>query len=626
MAPVSDESLRSELQRFARETLHNELSAMETRLKAAMREHFHPARRTSDSESSEMHAPRTSIESIGELSEGGLWAEHPSLALGPQHQWIQRGRRMSIASSETSRGSKPSRKMNAEGYVAFRQDGASRDPSREPQDNLSAAQKAEQNFDPARRTVQFSPEDAHQSRYRQAGGSRYSFDFTSTVDILDWRNHTQRDQSSSIKPSLFSNSSTTTLVDSENEEHERTWNAYVNTRLAMTSGVAIILNVILIGIETDYMARNWVAQPPKVCGILENVFCFYFLVELVYRIYRGGFAFFQGGWNLFDTLTVALQVLEVLTSEISWAFVADYHNRLASSHVGVVRMMRVFRLIRVMRFIRILSAFSALRMMVVSIMDSVRSLVWTIVLILLAMFITSVYFTQMVTDHKVSQMDKTTVEERARMMNLEDPRLLEFYGTLDRTMLTLYQTISEGIHWDAAMEPLRVHCSAWMPVSFSLYVAFVTFAMLNVITGVFVESAIQTANEDKKKVLLDNMRSVFQDADMDNSGSITWDEFKSQLENPQLQSFLGAVDLDLREAENLFHLLDVHGRKEIDFDDFVSGAMKIHGFAKAIDLATFMHEFIRHEKRVEKGLDLLYGQLKFLEHSSSPLWASTTAP
>jgi len=346
----------------------------------------------------------------------------------------------------------------------------------------------------------------------------------------------------------------------------------------------------------------------------------------VYRIYRGGFAFFQGGWNLFDTLTVALQVLEVLTSEISWAFVADYHNRLASSHVGVVRMMRVFRLIRVMRFIRILSAFSALRMMVVSIMDSVRSLVWTIVLILLAMFITSVYFTQMVTDHKVSQMDKTTVEERARMMNLEDPRLLEFYGTLDRTMLTLYQTISEGIHWDAAMEPLRVHCSAWMPVSFSLYVAFVTFAMLNVITGVFVESAIQTANEDKKKVLLDNMRSVFQDADMDNSGSITWDEFKSQLENPQLQSFLGAVDLDLREAENLFHLLDVHGRKEIDFDDFVSGAMKIHGFAKAIDLATFMHEFIRHEKRVEKGLDLLYGQLKFLEHSSSPLWASTTAP
>lgn len=378
-----------------------------------------------------------------------------------------------------------------------------------------------------------------------------------------------------------------------------------SSRFVMISGSAIVLNIFMIGIETDYMARHWESRPPIVFRALDTLFCMYFLIEILLRIVAYGAYFFCSWWNMFDLITVVLQLGEEVTSHLSENALLHLHGTLAQGHVGVVRVMRIFRLIRVMRFIRILSAFSALRMLVVSIIDSLRSLVWTLVLIFLAMFITSVYFTQIVTDHKLKHMGDRQLDE--------DDNLLIFYGTLDRTMLTLYQTISEGLHWDVAMEPLRSHCSPWMALVFSLYIAFVTFAMLNVITGVFVESAIQTANDDKKKVLMYQMRQLFLEADVDNSGTISWEEFKEQLENPQLQSFLRVVDLDKQEAEDLFRLLDVNGEDEISADEFVHGALRIHGFAKAIDLATFMHDYHRHARRVERGLDVIYGQVKTMQ-------------
>lgn len=628
MTTVSESFLQLELKRFGELTLRNELQEMENRLKVAILE-SRPA--ISDSRcfpyvghtgSQESARPGGSLisEDTVDMVDSSEILRLDSKDSCNEVTWMKNGRRVSrsqsekssdlrrrrqqkILSSQVGSSQVASPRYNSQGYTAMRHSHAS---------SVQVGSESGEGSEGSKHLrFQEVPEES----------AIVSYPSFASNESMEFKARTHRDEgSTSLSHSMFVKTSVSSFVDMDAEEEQRSWSAFVSSsRFAMISGGAIVLNVILIGIETDYMARNWTARPPLACTILDAVFCLYFLAELVFRIWSFGLQFFYVSWNLFDSLTVALQVGEVLTSELSTSFMTTYQDHVTSSHIGVIRMMRVFRLIRVMRFIRILSAFSSLRMMVVSIMDSLRSLVWTIVLILLAMFITSVYFTQMVTDHKMSLTDDIPIEERKRnfVKSANGSQLLELYGTLPRTMLTLYQTISDGLHWDGAMEPLRVNCSAWMPIVYSLYIAFVTFAMLNVITGVFVESAIQTANEDKKKVLLDQMRQIFVDADADQSGSITWEEFQDQLENPQLQSFLRAVDLDTQEAENLFHLLDVHGNKEIDSDDFVHGAMRIHGFAKAIDLATFMHEFNRHAKRVEKGLEILYGHIRILERSWS---------
>ena len=66
--------------------------------------------------------------------------------------------------------------------------------------------------------------------------------------------------------------------------------------------------------------------------------------------------------------------------------------------------------------------------------------------------------------------------------------LIRFFGSLPRTMMTLYQGISGGIDWYNAVEVL-------MPVSpiceyvFSAYVFFTVFCCLNIITALFVDNA-----------------------------------------------------------------------------------------------------------------------------------------
>merc|ERR1712187_887005 len=49
-------------------------------------------------------------------------------------------------------------------------------------------------------------------------------------------------------------------------------------------------------------------------------------------------------------------------------------------------------------------------------------------------------------------------------------------------------------------------------------------------------------------------------------------------------------------ARALFHLLDVEETGEIDAELIVASCMRLHGHAKAIELAAFMHEYRRSQK------------------------------
>jgi len=92
-------------------------------------------------------------------------------------------------------------------------------------------------------------------------------------------------------------------------------------------------------------------------------------------------------------------------------------------------------------------------------------------------------------------------------------------------------------------------------------------------------------------LLINQMRSLFEGADLDHSGTISWAEFQSQLDMPELQTYLKAIDLHQEEARELFKLLDCDGSGEIDAVDFVNGCLRLHGSAKAIDFAAFLNEY-----------------------------------
>lgn len=55
--------------------------------------------------------------------------------------------------------------------------------------------------------------------------------------------------------------------------------------------------------------------------------------------------------------------------------------------------------------------------------------------------------------------------------------------------MALFQTITGGLEWRELVTPLMRHISPGLGVVFVLYVTFTSLALMNVVTGVFVETA-----------------------------------------------------------------------------------------------------------------------------------------
>lgn len=342
------------------------------------------------------------------------------------------------------------------------------------------------------------------------------------------------------------------------------------------SGALVILNAVTIGVQTDYMARYNCESTPPFFRFVEFVFCMVFSAEILLRIgvYKLKFFWMSGWrWNLFDALLVALQLMEEGLTLIVGAS--------AGFNFSFMRILRILRLVRIIRIVRVLRLITELRTIISSIAGSMKSLAWTVVLLFLMIYVVGVYLTQLVLDHRITLTGVLTEEEIA---------LSTYYGSLILSILSLFQSISGGIDWKDLTSPLINQISPLTGFVFSLYIAFAVLALLNVVTGVFVESAMKAAKEDHERNMISQVKRLFSSADIHNHGTVSWAEFANQLGNEDMQEFFKIIDVDISEARGVFHLLDVDDSGTIDLMEFLNGCLGLHGPAKAIDLSTLMYE------------------------------------
>merc|ERR1719433_2363776 len=77
-----------------------------------------------------------------------------------------------------------------------------------------------------------------------------------------------------------------------------------------------------------------------------------------------------------------------------------------------------------------------------------------------------------------------------------------FWGSLPRSMFTLFKSITGGISWHECVVPLQD--LGWLYVTlFTTFIAFSVFAVMNVVTAVFCQSAIESAQSDRDLVTMD---------------------------------------------------------------------------------------------------------------------------
>lgn len=143
---------------------------------------------------------------------------------------------------------------------------------------------------------------------------------------------------------------------------------------------------------------------------------------------------------------------------------------------------------------RLFRYVSALRTLALCIVSTIGSLIWTLVLLVLLFYTFGVILTQLVSDHCRDQVVMTTGDVNAVPQCTDD--LQRYWASVPESMLTLFLAISGGMSWEDAFGPLRT-ASELACAFMILYIVIAVFAVLNVVTGVFCTTAIESANADK---------------------------------------------------------------------------------------------------------------------------------
>mmetsp|Transcript_71542 Transcript_71542/g.130488 ORF Transcript_71542/g.130488 Transcript_71542/m.130488 type:complete len:137 (+) Transcript_71542:3-413(+) len=126
--------------------------------------------------------------------------------------------------------------------------------------------------------------------------------------------------------------------------------------------------------------------------------------------------------------------------------------------------------------------------------------------------------------------------------------------------------------------------------------------------------------------MVNHMRALLKSTDVDNSGTITWDEFQGQLSNPQMVELFRSIDVDIKEARGLFDLLDMNDLGKITTDQFVTGCLRLRGHAKSLDLSLLIHEQRRISKRTFTHIRYVQSQLTYLCETIGYVDPCTSSP
>jgi len=363
------------------------------------------------------------------------------------------------------------------------------------------------------------------------------------------------------------------------------------------SGFLIVSNSVFIGFQTELMAHDSAdrameglpARQVEPVGILmiQTLFTFLFLVELALRWASDGLVTFfrtpEYLWNCMDVFIVGFSLVDSLWNLAALARDEPVDNSVIGS-ISVLRMVRVVRIVKIVRVIRVMSFFRELRIMVYSILGSMKSLIWVALILGVTFYIFAITFTAATITH----LDKTSSWSSEGTKDLR-----EFYGSVDKSMLSLYMAMSGGNDWGMAyhaLEPL----SGPYQVFFLLFITFAIFAVLNIVTGVFVDTAMSSNSGgdrqimmhealEGKKQYLQTLRTIFEEMDDDGGGTISLPEFEEGLNDEKVKAFFSALKLDVTDARSFFKLFDKEQEDQITLDEFLEGCYKLQGYSRSLD-------------------------------------------
>ena len=382
----------------------------------------------------------------------------------------------------------------------------------------------------------------------------------------------------------------------------------MNSNLSTSFWTTLILtNSLYLGIHVEITATNpQVSEIPAFFRI-HLAYAVIFTLEVLLRSFASGslmeyvWLSKAWAWNWLDLFVVVSSWIEMGVDFV------NSDGRAANTNLRIMRILRIGRLARVVRVVRVVRLFRALRTLVASLMGTLKSLFWSFLLLGLVIYIFGILFTDVLLDFRA------TVGGTGQ----DFEEMQKYFGNLGSSAATLFRAISDGISWQTAADALQPAGQFWVQL-FHFYIAFCSFALLNVMTGVFCNSAIKAAENDAellvqsmvqmRKELREQVVALFHSIDKRGLGRVTITDVEKAFDTEAMQAFIQALQLGAVDAWTLFTTLDKDGDFELSVDEFTERCMQLHGPAKSVDLFAVKMQNTKLQNQMNRVEDIVAAQ------------------
>jgi hypothetical protein len=367
-------------------------------------------------------------------------------------------------------------------------------------------------------------------------------------------------------------------------------NTLGNGKFDTIVGAVIVANTLIMSLQLEYNGRvfhnevikNETKGNARIPAIesgfeaSEHAFTAIFALELFLRLLVEGCHYLMSISNALDAVVVIVSMAD------SW--VLGPMGSDVRGSVAVLRLMRLMRLAKILRVVRVMKAFKSLRVLVRAVLNSVGALGWSMTLLFVLELVGAIFMAQVI---------------QPFMEETNDKQLQEFiwkhFGTWTNSMFTIFEiTMAPGgfIRYRRLYE--EVH--PLFGIFFVIYVCVVTFAVVRVITAMFLKATLSASDSDEQatasersKEWTDYVRSLGHTMDADGTGMLGIEDLEHILQLNHFVKWVEEVGLSPMEVERLFFALDP-GSKKVLFTDFESALRQMRGSPRAADVIINLYE------------------------------------
>ncbi|CAE7734014.1 Scn9a, partial [Symbiodinium pilosum] len=323
----------------------------------------------------------------------------------------------------------------------------------------------------------------------------------------------------------------------------------------------ILVHTLSIGAQINHLAATERTDGGRFWRSVDFFFCVLFASEVALKLYVYRIRFFTMhacAWNIIDLVLAILQIIEEVLAIAADRLDPSYQNTSVMRAVRMMRGVKVLRLVRAVRYAR------DLQLIVSCLILSLRTFLWSVLLLVMTIYVMAIYVTQACNLRRFENPDADG-----------NDLLKQWWGDIFTSMLSVFQALSGGVDWNDVLQPILQHVSPALAVFFVVYLAFCYLALLNVITGTFVETVGRQASDLKIRTQILQARRLFQQIDVDHSGFISLSEIQNQTATEAVLDFFESVDVDPSEAQYLLEVLDMDGSGTINFEEFLRGTLRM---------------------------------------------------